>query len=159
MKTLLGSLPILAGLTCITMGIRPARMVVLGCARNFWRIFKMPWRKNVDPIIKDYLDLQVKETVKFRDAYSQAKNKADAQLWIAVANMTKHLFNLELKIKYLEGAIRDLNERLLKTTEKKPEDVLKELEKEAKENKISKKTVKKKTKKVKGSLRKTLKKF
>src|SRR3989344_3432443 len=119
----------------------------------------MPWRKNVDPIIKDYLDLQVKEAAKFRSAYSKAKNQANAQLWIAIANMTKHMFNLELKIKYLEGTIRDLNERLLKTTEKKPEDVLKELEKEVKENKIPKKKVKKKTKKVEGSLRKTLKKF
>ena len=117
----------------------------------------MPWRKNVDPIIKEYLDLQVKETNKFREAFSKSKQPANAQLWIAIANITKHFFNLELKIKYLEGTIKDLNERLLKTTEKKPEDVLKELEKEVKK---TKKIVKKKTKKkVKGSLRKTLKRF
>jgi len=123
----------------------------------------MVWRKNVDPIIKEYLDLQVKETTKFKEAYSSAKNKPNAQLWIAIANLTKHIFNLELKIKYLEGAIRDLNERLLTSTEKKPEDVLKELEKETrkpKKKKVKKKTTKKKTKKkVKGSLRKTLKRF
>jgi hypothetical protein len=119
----------------------------------------MVWRKNVDPIIKEYLDLQIKETIKFKEAYSSAKNKPNAQLWIAIANLTKHIFNLELKIKYLEGAIRDVNEKLLTATEKKPEDVLKELEKEIKKPK--KKQVKKKTTKgkVKGSLRKTLKKF
>tara|TARA_Y100000034_G_scaffold131124_1_gene191190 strand:- start:526 stop:909 length:384 start_codon:yes stop_codon:yes gene_type:complete len=127
----------------------------------------MAWRKNVDPIIKEYLDIQVKETNKFREAFSKSKRPANAQLWIAVANMTKHLFSLELKIKYLEGAIRDLNERLLKATEKRPEDVLKELEKEARKTKriVKKKKAKKKTKKkkskkrVKGSLRKTLKRF
>ena len=120
--------------------------------------YKMPWRKNVDPIIKSYLDIQVKESNKFRNAFSGAKNPANAQLWIAIANMTKHTFNLELKIKYLEGTIRDLNERLMAITEKKPEDILKELEKEAKQ---TKKTVKKKpeVKKVKSSLKKTLKRF
>lgn len=121
----------------------------------------MAWRKNVDPIIKEYLDLQVKETTKFKGAYSKAKNKPNAQLWIAIANMTKHIFNLELKIKYLEGTIKDLNERLLQLTEKKPEDVLKELEKEVKKTKKARKTIKKKAtkKKTKGSLRKTLKRF
>jgi lipid II:glycine glycyltransferase (peptidoglycan interpeptide bridge formation enzyme) len=114
----------------------------------------MPWRKNVDPIIKEYLDLQVKESNKFKNAFSKAKNPANAQMWIAIANLSKHIFNLELKLKYLEGTIKDLNERLLKSTEKKPEDVLKELEKEAKQ--FKKKTA---NKKVKGSLRKTLKKF
>ena len=96
----------------------------------------MPWRKSVDPIIKEYLDLQIKESNKFRNAFSKSKNPANAQLWIAIANLTKHIFNLELKIRYLEGAIRDLNDRLLKSAEKKPEDVLKELEKEVKKTKL-----------------------
>ena len=112
----------------------------------------MAWIKNVDPIIKEHLDLQVKEAVKFRSAYLKSKNPANAQLWIAIANISKHMFNLELKIKYLEGTIKDLNDRFLKTTEKKPEELLKELEKEAKQTK-------KKVKKIKGSLKKTLKKF
>ncbi len=112
----------------------------------------MTWTKQVDPIIKDYLDIQVKEANKFKNAYLKSKNPANAQLWIAIANMTKHIFSLELKIKYLEGTIKDLNERLLKLSEKKPEDVLKELEKEAKQSK-------KQVSKIKGSLRKTLKKF
>lgn len=123
----------------------------------------MTWRKNVDPIIKEYLDLQVKETIKFKKSYFSAKNKPNAQLWIAIANLTKHIFNLELKIKYLEGVIRDINERFLQSTERNPEDVLKELEKKIKRNKkVTKKkkaTKKKATKKVKGSLRKTLKRF
>ncbi len=117
----------------------------------------MVWRKNVDPIIKGYLDLQIKETTKFKEAYSKAKNKPNAQLWIAIANMTKHIFNLELKIKYLEGTIKDLNERFLLSTEKKQEDILKELKKEVKKTKNIKKTVKKE--KRKGSLKKTLRRF
>jgi len=112
----------------------------------------MSWIKQVDPIIKDYLSLQVKEANKFRNAYLKSNNPANAQLWIAIANMTKHIFSLELKIKYLEGAIKDLNERLLKISEKKPEDVLMELEKEAKQSKNQ-------SHGVKGSLKKTLKKF
>ena len=111
----------------------------------------MAWRKNVDPIIKDYLDLQIRETIKFKQAYEKAKNKPNAQLWIAIANMAKHMFNLELKIKYLEGTIKDLNEKFLELTEKKPEDVLRELEKEVKKKKVNritkKNTIKKKAKK------------
>ena len=112
----------------------------------------MAWTKSVDPIIKEHLDLQVKEAVKFRNSYLKSKNPANAQLWVAIANLSKHMFNLELKIKYLEGALKDINDKIIKSAEKKPEEVLNELEKEAKE-------AKKEVKKIKGSLRKTLKKF
>jgi len=112
----------------------------------------MAWTKNVDPIIKEHLDLQVKEAAKFRNSYLKSKNPASAQIWIAIANISKHIFSLELKIKYLEGVVRDVNDRLLRATEKKPEEILKELEKEARETK-------KEVRKIKGSLRKTLKKF
>jgi len=66
------------------------------------------WRSNVDPLIKDHLEIQIKEASKHKKAYEQAKNKGNAQLWIALANISKQTFNIELKIKYMERLLQDI---------------------------------------------------
>lgn len=65
------------------------------------------WRKDIDPMVKDHLEAQIKETARYKKSYEKAKNKADAQLWIAVANLSRQLFNLNLKLNYLERALKD----------------------------------------------------
>ena len=65
------------------------------------------WRKEIDPMVKDHLEAQIKETARYKKSYEKAKNKANAQLWIAVANLSKQLFNLNLKFNYLERALKD----------------------------------------------------
>lgn len=65
------------------------------------------WRSDIDPMVKDHLEAQIKETARYKKSYEKAKNKADAQLWIAVANLSRQLFNLNLKLNYLERALKD----------------------------------------------------
>lgn len=81
----------------------------------------MAWRDNVDPMIKNHLELQIKESAKF-NSYKKAKNPALAQLWVAVANLSKQIFDLNLKLNYLENALKDLGrskeEKYIETAEK-----------------------------------------
>ena len=66
------------------------------------------WKKDIDKSIEDHLELQIRETLPYKKAYSQAKNPTNAQLWVAVANLSKQIFDLNLKIKFLEKALQEL---------------------------------------------------
>lgn len=68
----------------------------------------MDWRDEINPIIKSHLETQIKETAAHKDAYSKAKEPTKAQLWIAIANLSKQIFDLHLRIKVLEKAMVDL---------------------------------------------------
>ncbi|MBU1203980.1 MAG: hypothetical protein KKG60_02840 [Nanoarchaeota archaeon] len=69
------------------------------------------WRENVDPLIKEHLEAQIRETTKNQSTYMQADEPALAQLWVSIANLSKQLFNLNLKIKYMEKLVKDTLER------------------------------------------------
>jgi uncharacterized caspase-like protein len=89
----------------------------------------MSWRKNVDPLIKDHLELQIKESYREKKAYSKARDKPNAQVWVAVANLSKQVFDLNLKVKFLEKALRDVNIKDRKKIDKDVDKVLKDMEK------------------------------
>lgn len=83
----------------------------------------MKWRKNIDLSIKDHLEAQINEAAKHRKAYGLAKKPANAQLWCAIANLSKQIFDLHLKLNYLERVLKDLmpkkkNEKLKKALKK-----------------------------------------
>jgi len=67
----------------------------------------MSWRDSVDKSIKGYLEVQIRDSAKHKETISNSKNPANAQLWIAIANLSKQVFELELKFKYLEAALRE----------------------------------------------------
>ena len=71
----------------------------------------MSWRDKIDPSIKSHLELQIRETTRHKPAYSLAKDKAVSQLWCAIANLSKQNFDLNLKIKFLENALRELSQK------------------------------------------------
>ena len=89
----------------------------------------MSWRKNVDPLIKEHLELQIKESYREKKAYSKARDKPNAQVWVAVANLSKQVFDLNLKVKFLEKALRDVNIKDRKKIDKDVDKVLKDMEK------------------------------
>jgi len=100
----------------------------------------MNWRKNIDPLIRSHLEFQIKEASKNKNAYSKSKNPSNAQLWCAIANLSKQVFDLNLKIKFLENTLKEV----------------------ASQNTKKKSSSKKKTKKAKkksSSLKKSLKKY
>lgn len=67
----------------------------------------MSWRKNVDPLLKEHLEMQIRESFHYKDSYLKSKNKGNAQLWIAIANLSKHISELNLRIKFLEKSLKD----------------------------------------------------
>lgn len=68
------------------------------------------WRNKVDMSIKDHLEEQIAESSKHKDAYMQAKDPAEAQLWCAIANLSKQIFELSLRVKYLENSLKQNSE-------------------------------------------------
>jgi len=75
-------------------------------------VFKITgWRKRIDKDIRDHLEFQIKETSKYEGAYILSKKPSSAQLWCAIANLSKQIFELNLKIKFLENALREMGGR------------------------------------------------
>lgn len=79
----------------------------------------MDWKKYVDPLIRTHLEKQIIESAKHNRAYEQAQNPANAQLWIAISNISKELFEVNLKLKYLEGALKEIGKKAPKKKAKK----------------------------------------
>lgn len=71
----------------------------------------MNWRDYVDLDVKDHLEMQIAESSKQKHAYKKAKNSSNAQLWCAIANLSKQIFNLNLKITYLEKRLQEVSEK------------------------------------------------
>lgn len=104
------------------------------------------WREYVDLIIKDHLEAQVKQTLQYKDAYNKAHDKGKAQLWVAIANLSKQIITLELKTKYIENVLKDIIIKINELKEQKPEKIIKEIEEP---KKIIKKKIEKKIRKKK----------
>lgn len=64
------------------------------------------WRTKVDPSIRDHLEVQIAEAAKHREAYKEADDPKNAQLWCAIANLSKQLSEANMRVKYLENAIK-----------------------------------------------------
>ena len=79
------------------------------------------WRKNVDPIIREHLESQIKSTLSYKKAYEEADNKSTAQLWIAVANLSKQQFNNSMKLNYIEDLMKDVVKKIDEIKDKKEE--------------------------------------
>ena len=75
------------------------------------------WRDKVSKDIFDHLEAQINESTKYKEAYEEAPNKGDAQLWIAIATLSKQIFDLNLKIKYLEGVLKEFDKKIKESGE------------------------------------------
>ena len=75
------------------------------------------WKQKLDNMIKEHLDIQIRKSFEQEEAFNSATNKANAQLWVAIANLSKELFDLNLKIKFLEKKLE--TKKTSKKTKKK----------------------------------------
>ncbi|MFH1456259.1 MAG: hypothetical protein ABIF40_04905 [archaeon] len=62
----------------------------------------MAWFESLNPILKTHLSEQFKQSHKQRKAFSKAKDPSKAQLWCAIAFLSKQVSDLDYKVKYLE---------------------------------------------------------
>lgn len=75
------------------------------------------WRVLVDRSIKNHLEREVNESSRHKKAYMNSRDPANAQLWCAIGNLSKQIFDVNLKLNYLESALRDI--AVKKTVSKK----------------------------------------
>ncbi len=66
------------------------------------------WRDRINPVIKSHLETQIKETTAHKDSYSRARDPTRAQTWVAIANLSKQIFDMHLRVKVLEKALADM---------------------------------------------------
>jgi len=71
----------------------------------------MDWKTSLDPLIKDYLDQLLREVIKYRVAYSKAKDISKAQIWVALALLYR-------EINLLKSTIEEIKEKLYNEDEK-----------------------------------------
>lgn len=81
---------------------------------------KNNWRDSVEDSVKKHLELQIRESFKHKDAIQNSPNPNISQLWVAVANLSKQNFELELKIKMLEKTVFDLMNKQISQEISKP---------------------------------------
>lgn len=74
---------------------------------------KETWRDNIENYLKKHLELQIIEASKHSGAYSKSSNPSNAQLWVAIANLSKQLFETNLRIKFLEKTLHELTEKMI----------------------------------------------
>lgn len=65
------------------------------------------WREKVHQKLRTHLETQIAETRHASDAYLFADDPAIAQLWVAVANLTRQCFELNVKINNIDTVLRD----------------------------------------------------
>ncbi len=65
------------------------------------------WRDSVDKAIKTHLEAQINATTLHKESYNESKSPSNAQLWIAIANLSKQIMDLTIKNRFLENALRE----------------------------------------------------
>ena len=76
----------------------------------------------------------VKETAKEKEALLESRKPELSQLWLAIANLSKQNFDMTLRVKYIESALKDFlkakkKTRISKKEQKQINDILKSLTK------------------------------
>lgn len=83
------------------------------------------WQDDLSPSFKLYLDKVIKNSAEHKDAILQAQDKKTAQLWIAIAQLSKELRESKIRVKYLETILTEILEEKKKglRAKKKKEEV------------------------------------
>jgi len=66
----------------------------------------MTWRERIPDDLKPFIEKLISESHK-EDAISNAEHPSKAQLWLALGILAKQVYDLELKSRYLEHALKE----------------------------------------------------
>ena len=58
----------------------------------------MIWRKVLHPSLKPHLEHQIRETFKHRKVIRMSSDPKNAQLWVAIANISKDMAEIKQKL-------------------------------------------------------------
>lgn len=79
----------------------------------------MDWRDKLDPRLKEHFNDLIKMVHTEKEAYLSAPHISYAQVWCALAVLTKEVSDLQLKVKSLEKKLKGKNNFKLKKALKK----------------------------------------
>ena len=65
------------------------------------------WREDISPELKEFLESLINSVHKYKPAYTKARNPSAAQLWCALADLSKQVSDLDMKFKILEKVLKD----------------------------------------------------
>lgn len=82
------------------------------------------WKKKLHASLKPHLERKLNETLKHFPAYKDSNNPSLSQLWVGIASLSREIFDLNLRLNYLEQA--------LKQTVHRPKKVIKKVAKKRK---------------------------
>jgi hypothetical protein len=111
-------------------------------------IYMASWRDHVEPSLKGHLEAQIRNSSRHK-AFLRAPNQANAQLWIAIANLSKKLYDLQMKLEIVDTALKESLNVVREAEEKKmelPSSQILQIRSEPKKT-AKRKTIKKKAKK------------
>lgn len=77
------------------------------------------WTDNLDSVLKEDFNILLKRVTLEKKAYSCAKDVSKAQLWCAVAILSKEIENLNIRINSLEKSMKGKKNLKLKKSLKK----------------------------------------
>jgi len=79
----------------------------------------MDWKEKLDSKTKKHLEAHLKGTYYNREAILLSKDKKNAQLWVAIANLSEEVLKLNMKLKFLEKALVQITNKKNKKEEGK----------------------------------------
>src|SRR3989344_3205306 len=65
------------------------------------------WRKHIHPDLREHLEMQIRNTFTHKKGYESADNRGNAQLWVAIGNLSKQLSKIEKKLQEIEGMTKE----------------------------------------------------
>ena len=86
----------------------------------------MEWIEKLDEPPKESLKTQINITHNYEEALRSAKDPLVAQLWLAVANLSRQIKDIKSKLDYLERALQESHKEKMKTTSKEEAKEIKE---------------------------------
>ncbi len=92
----------------------------------------MDWRKDLDKDIGQYVDDLIKKTT-FFPAYKKSDKPANAQIWTAMGIMARKVYEQELKIRLLEGVLKEIAPKKSSKTREEIKEAREEVERIMKE--------------------------
>tara|TARA_Y100000310_G_C20284183_1_gene624036 strand:- start:278 stop:565 length:288 start_codon:yes stop_codon:yes gene_type:complete len=88
----------------------------------------MGWRDDIDTLLKPHLEAQLKESLRYKDAFKKAPDPRNAQLWCAIARLSQQNYVLKGRLKKSEELIlRLIEDKVSKTKSSKEKKELQEL--------------------------------
>ena len=68
----------------------------------------MEWRQHIAKDIQPFVEKLISESFK-DESLKKSKHPSKTQLWIALGLLAKQAYNLEIKTRYLEQALREIS--------------------------------------------------